>query len=291
MDGPERAKEGRPKLEKVRSLLRLLRRLDVVRQPGQPWLGSFGRAPPPCRGQPCDRGCGVWDVELATRTFRESAPVDGVGRVAVPRPVRHLEEAELLCHFGWGHRCRGIAERAKETSDKRAGRKWGQLTGAMPRKWLLSRAREREREREVLVCFPSSLQTHWLTIGHVLLVGKHEEEAVSHLAVVQDFVQLFARLVDPGAVRRVDDKDEALGPGVVVAPEGSDLVLAADVLRARGRGFSFSVGGAVCENEKGGKDKRCLTQTLNLIEDNISVPVGPPGLARSDKRLTLRSCR
>lgn len=164
MDGPERAKEGRPKLEKVRSLLRLLRRLDVVRQPGQPWLGSFGRAPPPCRGQPCDRGCGVWDVELATRTFRESAPVDGVGRVAVPRPVRHLEEAELLCHFGWGHRCRGIAERAKETSDKRAGRKWGQLTGAMPRKWLLSRARERERERGpglLPVKFANPLAHHW----------------------------------------------------------------------------------------------------------------------------------
>lgn len=85
---------------------------------------------------------------------------------------------------------------------------------------------------------PPVIKTRSLTIGHILLVGKHQEEAVAHLAVVQDLVQLFARLVDPGAVLRVDDKDEALGAGVVVPPEGSDLVLAADVLRARGRAGS-----------------------------------------------------
>lgn len=47
-------------------------------------------------------------------------------------------------------------------------------------------------------------------------------------------MQLLPRLVDPFAVLRVDDKDEALRAGVVVPPEGADLVLAADVLGGAG---------------------------------------------------------
>lgn len=73
-----------------------------------------------------------------------------------------------------------------------------------------------------------------LTSGQVLLVGKHEQQAVLHLSVVQDLVQLLPRLVDPFAVLRVDDKDEPLRAGVVVPPEGADLVLAADVLGGAG---------------------------------------------------------
>ena len=65
--------------------------------------------------------------------------------------------------------------------------------------------------------------------GDVLLVGKDKEQRLFHLAVEDDAVQLLSRLVDPCAVIGVDDEDEALGAGEVVAPERADLVLAADV--------------------------------------------------------------
>lgn len=67
------------------------------------------------------------------------------------------------------------------------------------------------------------------TIGQILLVGKHEEQAILHLAVVDDAMQLLAGLLDARAVRRVNDEDEALGAAKVVPPEGANLVLASDV--------------------------------------------------------------
>lgn len=104
-------------------------------------------------------------------TFKQAVPLEGVGRVAVPRPVLHPEQAELLRHLRRRHRTR-----------------------------------------------------------YVLLVGKDEEEAVLHLPVAQDPVELLPCLVDPVPVVRVDDKDEPLRARVVVPPEWSDLVLPSDVL-------------------------------------------------------------
>lgn len=46
-----------------------------------------------------------------------------------------------------------------------------------------------------------------LTVREILLVGKDEQQAVLHLAVVDDPVQLLPRLVDARAVGRVDDED------------------------------------------------------------------------------------
>jgi hypothetical protein len=93
------------------------------------------------------------------------------------------------------------------------------------------------------------------TIRQVLLVGKHQQQAVLHLAVVQDLVQLGPRLVDAVAVLRVDDKDEALRARVVVSPERPDLVLSADVLREGG--VSGAGDRTTCERER-------RTHTLNL---------------------------
>lgn len=131
---------------------------------------------------------------------------------------------------------RGPKKGAREVAEERK-----QENGTMGRVRSAGGAPEQLARFGGLVIPAPVIKTRSLTIGHVLLVGKHQEEAISHLSVVQDLVQLFARLVDPGAVLRVDDKDEALGAGVVVPPEGSDLVLAADVLRARGgRGLRFA---------------------------------------------------
>jgi len=67
------------------------------------------------------------------------------------------------------------------------------------------------------------------TSGQVLLVGEDEQQAVLHLAVLQDPMQLLLRLVDPLLVLAVDDEDEALRAGVVVPPQWPDLVLSSDV--------------------------------------------------------------
>lgn len=70
-------------------------------------------------------------------------------------------------------------------------------------------------------------------IGQVLLVGKHEQQAVFHLAVRENAVELLLRFVDAVRVGGVNDKDQALGASVVVSPERPDLVLAADILPKR----------------------------------------------------------
>eukprot|EP01045_Picozoa_sp_COSAG04_P000023 COSAG04_NODE_1_length_58448_cov_23.476478_23_plen_118_part_00 len=47
-------------------------------------------------------------------------------------------------------------------------------------------------------------------------------------------MELVVRLADAVSVVRVDDEDQALGVGVVVPPEWTDLVLPADVPHRRG---------------------------------------------------------
>lgn len=50
----------------------------------------------------------------------------------------------------------------------------------------------------------------YTTVGQVLLVGEDEYDRVAHLAVVDDAVQLLARLVDTVAVRAVHHEYQAL---------------------------------------------------------------------------------
>ena len=75
----------------------------------------------------------------------------------------------------------------------------------------------------------SSLRCASRASGQVLLVREDEQQAILHLAVLQDPMQLLLRLVDPLLVLAVDDEDEALRAGVVVPPQWPDLVLSSDV--------------------------------------------------------------
>lgn len=68
-----------------------------------------------------------------------------------------------------------------------------------------------------------------LTTWQILLVGKDKQQTLLHLAVGQYPVELLLGLVDAFPVLAVDDEDEPLGAGVVMPPEGADLVLATDV--------------------------------------------------------------
>ncbi len=66
-------------------------------------------------------------------------------------------------------------------------------------------------------------------VGQILLVGKHKEHSVSELVLIEHSVELVSRLSNTIPIVRVDHKDESLCVLEVVAPEGSDLVLTADI--------------------------------------------------------------
>ena len=67
------------------------------------------------------------------------------------------------------------------------------------------------------------------TTRKILLVRKDEEQTLLHLPIAQYTVELLLGLVYALPVLTVDDEHEALRAGVVVPPEGPDLVLSADV--------------------------------------------------------------
>lgn len=68
--------------------------------------------------------------------------------------------------------------------------------------------------------FPRAGAALLLTTLNVLLVGKHHQQAVLHLPVRKNALQLESRLIDTVTVRRVNDEDETL-ENVSFLPAGS----------------------------------------------------------------------
>ena len=62
-----------------------------------------------------------------------------------------------------------------------------------------------------------------------LLVGKHEQNGIPQLILIQHAVQLIASLRSTTSVIGIDDKDQTLRVLEVVAPERTDLVLTSDI--------------------------------------------------------------
>ncbi len=94
------------------------------------------------------------------------------------------------------------------------------------------------------------------TALEVLFVGKDKNDCVLHLAVVDDFVQLAARLVDALAIGTVNNEDEALRACVIVPPQRPDLVLTTDILSQSKHGSASST---FCSTSRSTR-----THTLNL---------------------------
>lgn len=69
------------------------------------------------------------------------------------------------------------------------------------------------------------------TILEVLFVRKDEDDGVSHLSVVDDPMEFLPGFVDSVPIRTIHDKDEPLGPGVIMPPEWADLVLTTHILK------------------------------------------------------------
>jgi hypothetical protein len=66
-------------------------------------------------------------------------------------------------------------------------------------------------------------------LGQILLVGENEQDGLSELGLVEHAVQLLASVLGALAVVAVHDEDQALRVLVVVAPEGTNLILSTDV--------------------------------------------------------------
>jgi len=71
-------------------------------------------------------------------------------------------------------------------------------------------------------------------VRQVLLVGEDEQHRLAQLVLVEHAVQLITRLAHAVAIVGVNDEDDTLRVLVVVAPERTDLVLAADVPHSEG---------------------------------------------------------
>lgn len=67
------------------------------------------------------------------------------------------------------------------------------------------------------------------TYGKILLVGEDQEESISQLVLVEHALQLLTGLNDTVTIVAVDDEDDTLGVLEVMSPEGTDLVLTADI--------------------------------------------------------------
>lgn len=63
-----------------------------------------------------------------------------------------------------------------------------------------------------------------------MFIGKYKDYCVAHLAVIDDTMKFLTSLVNAVSVGAVDDEDEPLSSCVIVPPEGTDFVLATDVL-------------------------------------------------------------
>lgn len=67
------------------------------------------------------------------------------------------------------------------------------------------------------------------TYRKILLVSEDQQKRITQLILVQHALQLLASLGNTIPIVRVDDEDDALGVLEVMPPEGTDLVLTADV--------------------------------------------------------------
>ena len=70
------------------------------------------------------------------------------------------------------------------------------------------------------------------TFWQVLFISEYQDDGVPHLPVVDDPVQLLPGLVYPVPVGAVHHEYKALGAGVVMAPQRTDLILTSDILKS-----------------------------------------------------------
>mmetsp|Transcript_29082 Transcript_29082/g.62554 ORF Transcript_29082/g.62554 Transcript_29082/m.62554 type:complete len:221 (-) Transcript_29082:25-687(-) len=107
-------------------------------------------------------------------------------------------------------------------------------------------------------------------VGKILLVGEDQEDGITQLILSEHAVQLVLgavlstrSIVDTLPVVGIDNEDDALGVLVVVAPQGTDLVLTSDIPHGKANVLVLDSFHVETDGGDGGDD---LTQ-LQLVED------------------------
>ncbi len=100
-------------------------------------------------------------------------------------------------------------------------------------------------------------------VGEILLVGEHQQDRVTELVLIEHSVQLITGGVDTISIVRVNDEDKALGVGVVVSPEGADLVLSSDIPHSKANVFIFNS----LDVEADGRDGGHHVTELQLVQN------------------------
>lgn len=67
------------------------------------------------------------------------------------------------------------------------------------------------------------------TSRKILLIGKYKQQAFLHLSVAEYAVQFLFCFVNSLSVLTVDYENETLSAGVIVSPQGTNLVLTSNV--------------------------------------------------------------
>lgn len=101
---------------------------------------------------------------------------------------------------------------------------------------------------DVPLAVAEGLQTELLSdvrnshrVGEILLVGQDENDGFAELILAQQLLQLQSGLIDTLAIVGIDDVDDTLSVEVVVAPQGTDLVLSSNIpVRSRNREIGVS---------------------------------------------------
>ena len=73
------------------------------------------------------------------------------------------------------------------------------------------------------------VKTRLQSYRQILLVGKHQEQGIPELVLVQHALQLLAGLDNTVPIVAVHHEDDTLGVLEVMAPQGADLVLTTDI--------------------------------------------------------------
>lgn len=102
------------------------------------------------------------------------------------------------------------------------------------------------------------------TAGDILLVGKDQQESILHFAIVDDLVEFRASLLQTGGVARIHHEDQALCAGVVVSPERSNLVLAADIPHIE---LDILIGNTLDVEADGGDRSHVLVAEFQFVEN------------------------
>lgn len=106
------------------------------------------------------------------------------------------------------------------------------------------------------------------TAAHILLVGKDKKESILHFTIVDNLVKLGTSLLQASSVARVHHENQALCTGVVVSPEGSNLVLTTDIPDVE---FHILIGDALDVKAHGRNSGDVLVAEFQFVENCCQV--------------------